>query len=64
MGENSLPNGPGACAANGEPVAGVSRLSFLTAKLSMRKPELVVPTSMLTRFVPVELKRMSPRIRR
>jgi len=61
VGENSLPNGPAACAEKGEPGAGVSRPSSSTRKLSMRKVlGSVVPTSTPMRLAPAELKRMSP----
>src|SRR5579872_2545990 len=60
-GENSLPNGPAACAGNGDPAAGVIRPLGSTTKLSMRNVlGSVVPTSTPTRFFPVALNRMSP----
>src|SRR5438445_5762115 len=60
-GENSLPNGPAACAAYGEPAAAINRPSSPTVKLSIRNVlGSVVPTSTPMRFVPVGLKRMSP----
>ena len=61
VGENSLPNGPADWAANGDPVAGISRPLGLTVKLSISQVlESPVPTSTPIRLVPVELKRMSP----
>src|ERR1700694_1378995 len=59
-GETSLPKGPSAWAANGEPLARVSRPCFPTTKLSMTEVLRSIPTSMPMRLVPVELKRMSP----
>ena len=56
VGLNSLPNGPGACAANGEPGAAASRPSLFTRKLSISEVATRVPAS----FVPVELKSTSP----
>src|SRR5213078_3892997 len=56
VGRNSLPNGPGPCAANGEPGAAVSRPLPSTVKLSIS----VVPTRVPTSLVPSPLKRMSP----
>src|SRR5439155_25823553 len=53
VGRNSLPNGPGPCAANGESGAGVSRPSAPTVKLSIRE----VPTRVPTKRVPSSLKR-------
>src|SRR5450755_2804976 len=56
VGRNSLPNGPGPCAANGEPAAGVRRPSAPTEKLSI----CAVPTRVPARLVPVPLNRTSP----
>src|SRR5205085_9760600 len=61
VGENSLPNGPAASAAKGDPAAAVRRPSAPTRKLSIRNVlGPVPPTSMPTRFFPVPLNRMSP----
>ena len=60
-GENSLPNGPAASAANGEPGAAVSLPLRPTSKLSIRNVlGSVVPTSTPINVDPVELNRMSP----
>src|SRR5205823_5184451 len=56
VGRNSLPKGPGPCAAEGEPGATVSRPSAPTAKLSISD----VATRTPTRLVPSPLKRTSP----
>ena len=56
MGRNSLPKGPGAWAANGDPGAAVSRPSSPTAKLSISEVLMRAPT----RLVPVPLKSTSP----
>src|SRR5436190_518224 len=56
VGRNSLPNGPGPCAANGEPGAAVSRPFPSTVKLSISE----VPTRAPTSLVPSPLNRMSP----
>src|SRR5579864_533372 len=56
VGRNSLPNGPGLWAGNGEPVAAVRRPSGPTEKLSISE----LPTRVPTRFVPVELNRTPP----
>src|SRR5206468_3565566 len=53
VGRNSLPNGPIFWAGNGEPAAALRCPSALTAKLSISD----VPTSVPTRFLPVELNR-------
>src|SRR5437588_1119973 len=56
VGLNSLPNGPGPCAAKGEPGAGARRPSGRTAKLSISE----VPTRVPARLVPVGLNSTSP----
>src|SRR3981081_2063566 len=56
VGRNSLPNGPGPCAANGDLAAGTMRPSKRTWKLSISDE----PTRAPTRFEPVELNKMSP----
>src|SRR5205814_5002490 len=60
VGRNSLPNGPTACAANGEPGAAVRSPSAPTVKLSMNDGPFAGPTSVPTRRVPVELNSTSP----
>src|SRR3954469_23284690 len=60
VGRNSLPNGPTACAGNGEPGAATRCPSRLTLKLSTNDGPAAGPTSVATRLVPVELNRMSP----
>src|SRR5690348_17098364 len=56
VGRNSLPNGPGPCAGNGEPGAACRRPRPSTLKLSIWE----VPTRAPTRLVPVELNSTSP----
>src|SRR5436305_12918961 len=56
VGRNSLPNGPGPWAANGEAGAAVSRPSPPTVKLSISEVPTLVPTSL----VPSPLNRTSP----
>src|SRR2546423_705342 len=56
VGRNSLPNGPAACAAKGEPGAAVRRPSEPTLKLSISE----LPTRVPTRLVPAELNSTSP----
>src|SRR6266480_4447574 len=56
VGRNSLPNGPGPCAAKGEPGAAVRCPLEATAKLSISD----VATRTPTRLVPLPLNRMSP----
>src|SRR5262249_15986955 len=56
VGRNSLPNGPGPCAGNGEPGAAVGRPSSPTAKPSMSD----APTRPPTKIAPSPLNRMSP----
>src|SRR5438132_4687808 len=56
VGRNSLPNGPGPCAGNGELGAAVSRPSVPTVKLSISE----VPTRAPTSLVPSPLNSTSP----
>src|SRR5882757_3240433 len=56
VGLNSLPNGPGPWAANGEPGAAVSRPDDATVKLSISEG----PTRVPTRRLPSPLNRTSP----
>src|SRR6266568_3184265 len=56
VGRNSLPNGPGPWAANGEAGAAVSRPSGPTVKLSISE----VPTLSPSSLVPSPLNRTSP----
>src|SRR5579859_1094744 len=56
VGRNSLPNGPGPCAAKGDPGAAVRRPFSATVKLSIRE----VPTRVPASLVPSSLKRTSP----
>src|SRR5436305_9129319 len=56
VGRNSLPNGPGPCAANGDPAAALRRPSRPTLKLSISE----LPTRVPMRFLPVELNSTSP----
>src|SRR6266487_2530735 len=56
VGRNSLPNGPGPWAANGDAGAAVNRPSPPTVKLSISEVPTLVPTSL----VPSPLNRTSP----
>src|SRR2546421_547266 len=56
VGRNSLPNGPGPCAAKGEPGAAVRRPSEATAKLAISDVFTRTPTTL----VPLPLNRMAP----
>src|SRR5437763_12579321 len=56
VGRNSLPNGPGPCAAKGAPGAAVRRPSEATAKLSISD----VATRTPPRLVPLPFNRPSP----